>query len=206
MDSRLLRRPVIDLLSGRSQCLLSLNATSRRHESSYRRTRHRLNIKPESSFLQSKESPTRDHIIFNPPAAAPSVFHTPIKFLPKEDKRRQLLAATAARVNGTDPILPPEMRTQKIPHHHLSQEDVAAIQSLNRKEPNVWTNTKLAKKFNCSSTFISICLSQAGGVDTSIRKAEMQAKWEAIKAKWGPRRLKAREDAQKRYEAAYRGD
>jgi hypothetical protein len=205
MDSRLLRRPVVDLLSGRSQCLLSLNTAARRHESSYRRSKQRLNIKPDSSFLQSRNSPNQDHIIFNPPSSGPSVLHTPVKFLPKEDPRRQLLAATATRLTPTNAPLPPLMRTQKVPHHHLTDKDIAEIQNLRRTLPDVWSNNRLARKFNCSSTFISICLSQCG-VDDTARKAEMKAKWEAVKAKWGPRRRKAREDHQKRLEMACRGD
>jgi hypothetical protein len=207
MDSRLLRRPVIDLLSGRSQRLLSFNNTARRHESSYRRTKQRLNVKPDASFLLSKNSPQHDHIIFNPPSSAPSVLHTPIKFLPKEDKRRRLLLATAGKLNSsqTTPLPPPIKAKPKVPHHHLSETDMAEIQRLKRQDPDQWTNTRLARKFNCSSTFISICLKECG-VDNTERKKEMAAKMEAIKAKWGPRRRKARADTDKRYELAYRAE
>ena len=205
MDSRLVRRPLIDLLSGRRQCLLSLNTSTRRHESSYRRTKQRLNVKPDASFLLSKNSPQQDHIIFNPPSSAPSVLHTPIKFLPKEDKRRQLLAATAAK-HPVPTRLPPQLRAKiSVPHHHLTDKDIAEIQRLKRSDPDAWNNTKLARKFNCSSTFVSICLRECG-VDDTQRKLEMKAKLEAIKTKWGPRRRKAREEQDKRFELAYRGD
>ncbi|KUJ15777.1 uncharacterized protein LY89DRAFT_685717 [Mollisia scopiformis] len=206
MDTRLIRRPVLDLLSGRSQCLFSLNAASRRNESSYRRTKQRLNIKPDSSFLNSKHSPNQDHIIFNPPSSAPSVLHTPLKFLPKEDKRRQLLASTATRHQATDSILPPPVHVKRsVPHHHLSEADVREIQRLKREEPDNWTCAKLARKFNCSTFFVSICLTQCG-VDNTQKKKEMQEKLEAIQARWGPRRRKAREERAKRYELANRGE
>ena len=91
MDVRLIRRPIADLLSGRSQCLLALNAPSTRQESSYRRSKQRLNIKPHPSLLQQNQ--LQDHIIFNPPSSMPSVLHTPLKFLPKEDPRRPLSAS-----------------------------------------------------------------------------------------------------------------
>jgi len=165
-----------------------------------------LNIKPDSSFLPSNNSPRQDHIIFNPPSSAPSVLYTPLKFLPKEDKRRQLLEATAGRLQATQTTLPPPIHaTQRVPHHHLSDKDIEEIHRLKRQEPDVWTNTKLARKFNCSSFFISICLSQSG-VDDTQRKKEMKAKWEAVQAKWGPRRRKAREDREKRVELALRGE
>ncbi|CAL3967645.1 unnamed protein product [Diplocarpon coronariae] len=206
MDSRLIRRPILDFVSGRSPCLLTLN-TSRRQQSSYRRSKQRLNIAPHPSFLPSQDSPKQDHIIFNPPSSAPSVYHTPLKFLPKEDKRRQLLAATALKLKPSSAVLAPVLQPQKVPHHHLSEKDIAEIFRLYRKEPGEWTNTKLARKFNCSSLFISICLSQAGlGMDNSARKAEVAAKLQARKDAWGPRRRKAREDKAKRFEMAKRGD
>ncbi|KAK2625002.1 hypothetical protein QTJ16_005371 [Diplocarpon rosae] len=207
MDSRLIRRPTLDFVSGRSPCLLTLNASSRRQQSSYRRSKQRLNIAPDPSFLVSKDSPKQDHIIFNPPSSAPSVYHTPLKFLPKEDKRRQLLAATASKLKPSSSVLGPVLHPQKVPHHHLSEEDIAEIFRLYRKEPGEWTNTKLARKFNCSSLFISICLSRAGmDEENSVRKAEVAAQAQARRDAWGPRRRKAREDRFKRFEMAKRGD
>lgn len=207
MDVRLIRRPAIDLFSGRGQCLLSLNASSRRHQSSYRRTKQHLNIKPDSSFLLSNQSPRQDHIIFNPPSSAPSVLHTPFKFLPKEDKRRQLLAATAAKVSPAPSRLPPPVKRKpvRIPHHHLSDTDIAEIQRLKREEPEKWNNLKLSRKFNCSAMFVSICLSQCGYDDSVTRQAE-KAKQEAIVARWGPRKRMAWEDKQKRMELALRDE
>jgi hypothetical protein len=208
MEARLLRRPVASLLLGRPQCLLALNATSSRHESSYRRSKSRLNVKPEPSFLPSysKTPVQQDHIVFNPPSSAPSVLHTPLKFLPKEDKRKQLLVATAQKFSSSQTRLPPPIRAKpKVPHHHLSDADIAEIIRLKRQDPDEWTNTKLARKFNCSSLFISICLTQCG-VDNTKRKLEMKEKLEAVQARWGPRRRKAREEQEKRLKLAFRGD
>jgi hypothetical protein len=206
MDARLIRRPAIDLLSGRGQCLLSLNAASRRHQSSYRRTKQHLNIKPDDSFLLSNNSPRQDHIIFNPPSSAPSPLITPFKFLPKEDKRRQLLARTAEKVTPAPARLPPPVtRKRGIPHHHLSDTDIAEIQRLKREEPEKWNNLKLSRKFNCSAFFISICLSQCG-YDDSVTRQAVKAKEEAAKARWGPRKRMAREDKQRRMELALRDE
>src|SRR5256885_13642591 len=69
-----------------SRCTQS---TSRRYQSSYRRTRSRLNIKPDACFLPSTTE-IHDHILYNPPPSAPNVYHTPTIFLPKSDKRRQI--------------------------------------------------------------------------------------------------------------------
>jgi hypothetical protein len=204
MDVRLLRRPICEFLSGRSQNILSGNVAAQRHESSYRRTKKLLNIKPESSFLFSKMSPQQDHIIFNPPSSAPSVFHTPLKFLPKDDKRRQLLSnpATSTLASTSSRLPPPVVKVRPgYQRHHLSESDVAEIKRLRTTDPERWTRLKLARKFNCSSLFVGICC-QA----TDEKIAAEKAKLEAVKAKWGPKRTMAREDRLKRRQAVYRDE
>ncbi|EKD13698.1 mitochondrial 54S ribosomal protein mL58 [Drepanopeziza brunnea f. sp. 'multigermtubi'] len=206
MDTRLFRRPALDLLAGRGQCLLSLNASSRRQQSSYRRSKQRMNIKPDQSFVLSNESPRQDHIIFNPPSSAPSVYHTPLKFLPKDDKRRQLLATTASRLQPAKTELPPKVRPNgnHLPHHHLKEADIEEIYKLHRKDPEAWGCNKLARKFNCSPFFISILLKESG-VDDTKRKEERAAKRQAVMDAWGPRRRKAMEDRDKRFDLALMG-
>jgi len=204
MDVRLLRRPVCDILSGRNHFILAENALFRRHQSSFRRTKKTLNVKPDSSFLFSKMSPQQDHIIFNPPSSAPSVLHTPLKFLPKDDKRRQLLAnASTSTIAASSLPLPPPIIKQKPDYqrHHLSEEDVEEMRRLRALDPEKWSILKLARKFNCSSWFIKYCC------DVPIEKVEAQkAKLEATKARWGPKRRMAREDRVKRREAVYRDE
>jgi hypothetical protein len=114
--------------------------------------------------------------------------------------------ATAQKFSSSQTRLPPPIRAKpKVPHHHLSDADIAEIIRLKRQDPDEWTNTKLARKFNCSSLFISICLTQCG-VDNTKRKLEMKEKLEAVQARWGPRRRKAREEQEKRLKLAFRGD
>jgi hypothetical protein len=67
----------------------------RRHESSYRRHVQRLSIAPAPTFSSGSKTQASSHIIFNPPAASPNVYHTPLKFLPADDKRRALYSSTA---------------------------------------------------------------------------------------------------------------
>jgi hypothetical protein len=204
MDSNLIRRPLAKIVTNTKPCLSAFSTTSRQNEQSYRRAKQRLSIRPNSSFLESDDSPPNNHIIFNPPSAAPSVFNTPLKFLPKEDKRRQLLAATQARLAPTSTRLPPPVQKPKqVPHHHLSEADIKEIQRLKRDEGSVWTNKRLARKFNCSTMFISICVSQSGG-DDKAWKASEKARLNKIKEDWGPRRLMAHEDKLKRMEMALR--
>jgi hypothetical protein len=201
MDVRLLRRPVCDLLLGRGHGLLTGTVAARRHESTFQRTKKKLNIKPDSSFLYSDMSPQQDHIIFNPPSSAPSVFHTPLKFIPKDDKRRHLRGNSVT--SSTSTSLPPAVIKPKpnYQRHHLSEEDVAEIKRLRLTDPERWTRIKLARKFNCSSLFVGICCEA-----TEEKKAVERAKVEAVKARWGPKRRMAREDRLKRREAIYRDE
>jgi hypothetical protein len=163
-----------------------------------------LNVKPDASFLFSKLSPQQDHIIFNPPSSAPSVLHTPLKFLPKTDKRRHLMANSSTSTMATSSLpLPPPVIKQKPSYqrYHLSEEDVEEMRRLRELDPEKWSRLKLARKFNCSSWFVAY---SCGGPK---EKAEAErAKLEAIKARWGPKRRMAREDRVKRREAAYRDE
>lgn len=203
MDVRLIRRPVVDLFSGRTQCLFAGNIAAQRCESTFRRTKKALNLKPESSFLLSKSTPKQDHIIFNPPASSPSVLHTPLKFLPKDDKRRQLFASatTSTLANSGSKLPPVARRSSGYQRHHLTEEDVKEIKRLRSSDPQTWTRAKLAKKYNCSSIFIGMCC-EAPTEKVEAAKAQL----EAVKARWGPKRRMAREDRVKRREAAYRDE
>jgi hypothetical protein len=204
MDVQLLRRPACHLLSGRSRYLLACNIAARRNESTFQRTKKKLNIKPDSSFVFSRLSPQQDHIIFNPPSSAPSVLHTPLKFLPKDDKRRQLFAnAPTSTLGSLNSSLPPPVIKPKpgYQRHHLTEEDVAEIRRLRTTDPENWTRLKLARKFNCSSLFVGMC---CGATKEKI-EAE-KAKLEVLKARWGPKRRMAREDKVKRREAVYRDE
>jgi Mitochondrial ribosomal protein subunit L20 len=76
---------------------------SKRHVATRRRLVKRLNIQGAPSLKTHKvlrlenqiNVPIGSHILFNPPPAAPNVFHTPLKFMPESDTRRQLLEHAA---------------------------------------------------------------------------------------------------------------
>ncbi|OJD31742.1 60s ribosomal protein [Diplodia corticola] len=74
--------------------------TQRRHESTTRRQLNRLRSVPSAPYATPSPSHTADHIIFNPPSSAPSVYHTPLKFLPAHDRRRELYALTSRFTTG----------------------------------------------------------------------------------------------------------
>ena len=83
----------------------------RRYESSYRRHIQRLSIPPAPSFTHSPKKassiPSASHVIFNPPSSAPNVYHTPLKFLPRGDRRRSLYASAVSMHNVSAPTPSP---------------------------------------------------------------------------------------------------
>lgn len=175
----------------------------RRHESTARRLRQRLRVKPDQSFANTL--PTQDHIIYNPPSSAPSVYHTPLKFLPKNDPRRRLLASASSSSplsssrptsnSSNESDLPPAVRPQVEKRYHLTSADFAEIRRLRLEDPLKWSNNALAKKYQCSSVLIPMICSVPKEV-REVREGEL----EEIKRKWGPRKRAAREDRVKRRE------
>ncbi|KAI9818653.1 MAG: hypothetical protein M1826_001334 [Phylliscum demangeonii] len=175
------------------------NHSFRCHASSYRRTKKKLVIKPEGSFLNLIGTPAQDHIVFNPPSSAPSIYHTPMIFLPKDDPRRNLFAPAARNPSvGGDPAsnpppLPPPLTPPKEKRYHLTQDDMVEIRRLRQTDPDQWTRAKLAKKFKCSSLFVGIVCEA-----TKEHKEEQLKRIEDVKARWGRRRTMAREDRKRR--------
>lgn len=171
-----------------------------------------LKIAPHPDFLTPNSG--QNHIIFNPPASAPSVYHTPFKFLPKTDPRRQanlsqlfrtsgdILAggpsrtssASAGGATGSTTLPPPsrayETRERK---YHVTEEQVEEMRRLRTEDPVEWSVLKLAAKFECTPMFVMICCRPSR--EHHVKERE---RLEAIKARWGPKRTKARDERTKR--------
>ena len=190
-----------------SRCADQLKSTPRRYQSSYRRTRSRLNIKPDASFLPSK-SETHDHIIYNPPPSAPNVYHTPTIFLPKNDRRRQMhdLAvqrdpqlAAGATPWSSQQRLPPPVRKPYEKRYHIMEAQMEEMRRLRKDDPVAWGVTALAKKFDCSRLFVSFVTE---GLSQEKQKQQKMVT-EVIKSRWGTTRRIAREDRVLRKERWY---
>ncbi|KAK1070896.1 hypothetical protein LTR12_007132 [Friedmanniomyces endolithicus] len=167
----------------------------RRHESTYRRTRKALRVKPDPSFLPSKTE-TQDHIIFNPPPSVANVYHTPSLFLPSNDPRRRLhtrastpSATTPASTIPSTPstpaadkrLLPSSVRPEYQKKYHLTPEQVEEIRRLRKEDPRKWTRF-----------FVSLCCA------APEVKAEQDRQLEEIKQRWGRRKSEARDARQER--------
>lgn len=232
MEARALSRPAAFILAS-----FSTHGTTvtRRSHQTFSRTKRALNIAPHPSFTASPAgSPAT--IVFNPPAAEPSVHHTPQKFLPKSDPRRKhadlaalfasphaapgtvptssssssspFTPSTATTAEGTaatneEAGLPPALNfpSRINPRYHLTREDVAEIRRLRAEDPVRWSVNRLAKKFDCSEVFITICTPAPRD-----HKENLERKLEAVKRRWGAIRTKARLERTKRKEMLFRGE
>ncbi|OJK00612.1 hypothetical protein ASPACDRAFT_77465 [Aspergillus aculeatus ATCC 16872] len=177
-----------------SSCEL-MPLTSRRSQSSYRRTKQRLRVKPDASFGSSLGQVERDHIVYNPPSSSPSVYHTPAKFLPSDDIRRSLVGDTSiSQQNHAE--LASLNKSPGPKRYHLNPSDVLEIRRLRTSDPMTWSRSKLAKRFDCSPLFISMVCG------ASREKKEMQKQvLEAVQSRWGTKRRMAREDRTLRKES-----
>lgn len=189
-------------------CATVLQPQGKRHQSSYRRSRSRLNIKPDASFLPSKTE-AHDHIIHNPPPSAPNVYHTPTIFLPKSDRRRQIHdAAIAANpqlantMSSGQTKLPPPVRKPYEKKYHVTEEQMNEMRALRKEDPMKWSASQLAKKYECSSLFVSFVTD--GSAQT--KKEQQQQVTAFVQSRWGPKRRIAREDRQLRQEKWYRDE
>ncbi|KAJ5469451.1 hypothetical protein N7539_009069 [Penicillium diatomitis] len=190
------KRPLVNLPFLLPSCSDSLAVGSRRYQSSYRRTKQRLRVKPDASFGSSHQG--RDQIIYNPPSSAPSVYHTPSKFLPPNDARRSMRIEDPATSGSATAVeqLPNVYRSDPERKYHLTPKDVEEIRTLRMSDPMTWSRHKLAKRFECSPLFIALVC------EASPEKKQMQRQvLEAVQSQWGPKRRMAREDRKLRREA-----
>lgn len=174
------------------------------------RTKRALNIPPHPSFLAADAASEQDTIVFNPPSAAPSVYHTPFKFLPRNDPRRRANLAslfesrfgrtTSASSSSPDslPVLAEHMTTDRGP---ITREEVEEMRALRAGDPQKWTVRALSTKYDLPMGFIMACC-QAPKEKIEFEKRKM----ELIRQRWGPAKRKAMEDRARRREMLYRGE
>lgn len=214
--ARPLLRPLTGLASQRVAAAASRPAAASlqqqqvRQQSTRQRTGRMLKIRPHESFLPGEA--VANHIVFNPPAAAPSVLNTPFKFLPPTDPRRRanltsLLRTSAdlhtgARVGADGPAPALDAARQvPMPTYNVTREQVTEMRRLRAEDPAKWSVGALAEKFACSKLFVMMCCKAS-----AEHRAEEKKRLEAIKARWGPIRRNAREERQKRRTMLLRGE
>ncbi|KAI1136165.1 mitochondrial ribosomal protein subunit L20-domain-containing protein [Hypoxylon sp. FL0543] len=210
MEKRALVQPLLRTIAN------STSSTSRRaaatavfipqrQQSTTARTKRALKIPPHPSFLASASKNRGDlpELIYNPPAAAPSVYHTPFKFLPRSDPRRQANLSQLVHNNNSNNSpsatapsstsnLPPQLKHPPS-KYNVTREQVEEMRQLRAEDSAKWTVLKLAERYGCSAYFVMMCCRA-----TPEHRARERARLDAVKAGWGPIRSGAREERKKR--------
>lgn len=199
METRSLMQPLLRCITKPSP---STSRTTvlipRRHQSSTARTKRALKIPPHPSFLVSSESA---QVIYSPPSSKASVYHTPFKFLPRSDPRRQAnlsqLLQRSSSSSSSDPSststnLPPELKAPPR-KYNVTKEQVEEMRRLRAEDPAKWSVLKLAERYDCAPIFVMMCCRAS-----AEHRDKERARLEAIKARWGPVRSSAREERKKR--------
>jgi hypothetical protein len=176
-------------------CAYVLRPSFRRHQATYRRTRSRLNIKPDPDFLPSKTE-LHDHIIYNPPPSMPNVYHTPNIFLPKNDQRKVMASSQAREMQLQLSQQAPVVAGQTQKRYHLTENDLERMRNLRREDPDKWSVSSLSKKFDCSPVFTHLVVQGLAPEKGQQQKVVT----EVIKSNWGKKRREAREDRELRKE------
>ncbi|KAF2202385.1 hypothetical protein GQ43DRAFT_312506 [Delitschia confertaspora ATCC 74209] len=157
-----------------------------RHESTTRRHKKLLYIPQTPSYTPS--AGPAPEIVYNPPSASPNIYHTPLKFLPQNDKRRALYTAhaqsalhsqlrtrtsaiattgTALSAGGALPdrpgrSLPQAVRQPYEKKYNVTPEQIEEIRRLRKEDPEKWTRVRLAEKFGCSQFFVGLVAPNGG--------------------------------------------
>ncbi|KAL8288866.1 hypothetical protein RB597_000784 [Gaeumannomyces tritici] len=185
----------------------------RRTKLTSNRLKRALNIPPHPDFLIDPSRSQGDVVIFNPPASEPSVYHTPFKFLPKNDpRRRSNLANLFTSVypsksphTGDAAALPVDsLPAVKTPTSRLVTEaEVREMREKRLSDPKRWSVTVLAREYKTTKPFVMLA---TGTAKMTAHKREMQAELDKVKERWGPKKIKAREDRDRRREMMFNGE
>lgn len=211
-----------------------------RQKSTAARTRRALNIPPHESFLNPNSSaadrnarPTTGQIIYNPPSSAASVYHTPFKFLPKQDPRRRANLASELFAASTT-IQYPSTHNTRPPHHQQSPSEpgTTAPPDLSATDfPSIEGEPRYRARHHLTKADIEEMrrLRALDPVEHSVpslsarfrcsklfvmmccqapreHRDKVQAEVEAAKARWGPRRAAARGERKARFGMLFNGE
>ncbi|KAL8376434.1 hypothetical protein RB595_007497 [Gaeumannomyces hyphopodioides] len=185
----------------------------RRTKLTTNRLKRALNIPPHPDFITDPSLSQGDVVIFNPPASEPSVYHTPFKFLPKNDpRRRSNLANLFASVSSSPSphtgdaaaLSSDSLPAVRAPTSRLVTEaEVREMREKRAADHKRWSVTALAREYKTTKTFVMLA---TGTAKMTPHKREMQAELEKVKERWGPKRIKAREDRDRRREMMFDGE
>lgn len=145
------------------------------------------------SAFNLKPNPTQG-LIHNPPSAMPSVKDTPKAFLPANDPRLRFMA-DKFRVYSAEELqdMPLLYGIRKEKDYSLTPQIVGDIVKLRNEDPEQWTVSKLASKFNVDIKKVNVIT----GIHKE-RQEKLLRDLNAVKETWNEKRRVARQDKEKR--------
>lgn len=214
---------------------ITINNTHQTRQASTTRRHRKLNNIPPAPLQGGPHLPTGSsgksrtarsplpplaHILHNPPSSAPNVYHTPPKFLPKDDIRWKLYeqqqaaqgkndetTQTSAKAidekseegfDPNDPRLPPAVHKPYKKRYHLLPEQIAEIRRLRQEDDSKWTRKRLAERFQCTQFFVAMVVHASEGRKKMLR--EQLESWEEWARRKNPAILKIQAERRKRRE------
>jgi len=180
------------------------------------RTKRALRIRPHETHTLNRSAvatPTSslaaagrigaDEILFNPPSSTPTPYNTPFLFLPRTDPRRSanLQALFSSSPAPAVQDLPSPVLDVGPKKYNVTPAQLEEMRGLRMADPETWSVNKLARKFDCSVVFVQ----RATAVPEFYRK-QIVEDLERRRARWGPRRTKARDDKGRRLEMLWKGE
>lgn len=151
------------------------------------------------SAFNFKPNPSQG-LIYNPPAATPSLKDTPKVFLPKNDPRLKVMA-DKFKVYSQEELdeMPVIYGAKK--DYTLTPDIIEQIIKMRTDDPQTWTIAKLAAKFNVDPKKVNVI------TGFSLQKQQvMLQELTKLKNGWSEKRRLARQDRHKRKQQWLRGE
>lgn len=101
---------------------------------------------------------------------------------------------------SVDASLPPQLFPRKRPEPpRMSDEDLAKMRQLRKEDPDTWVVSRLARKFNCTQTFVKL-VAPLKPSQRKKKQAARDAEHARMREKWGERKALQNDIKQKRKE------
>lgn len=180
------------------------------------RAKRAANIPPHPSFLSHDSLQQQDTIVFNPPSASASVYHTPFKFLPKEDPRRRanLASLFESHFGAHTPASVAQIpvvrfsrekhmvgNTERRDAAPITKEIVAEVRALRQNDPYTWSVRALSKKYELPMNLV-MAMTQGSQEKNEFEKRKLAL----LQERYSPAKRKAMEDRKRRADMIARGD
>lgn len=151
------------------------------------------------SAFNLKPVPTQG-LIYNPPAALPSLKDTPKVFLPPNDPRLKFMADKFKVYSQEELAEMPVIYGAKR-DYTLTPEIIEQIIKLRSEDPDTWTIAKLAARFNVDAKKVNVVTGFS-----HQKQQRMLLELTKLKSEWSEKKALARQDRHRRKQQWLRGE